>query len=123
MNESSPAVDGNGHTQRSRLRFAVACGIELFSLLVIVGSRGWITQVFADFGVFTSSMTAMALSLVLPAVLILLLIVTISVEVGGRSAALSDRWNAIGIGLGLVCLGIYAIGAGLPLLRLIQNLT
>lgn len=123
MNEPSSAASGNTHTQRSLLRLAMACCIALLSLLVIAGSRGRIARLLVEFDVSFSPMTAFALSVVLPAALVLLVIVTVGVEISVKGAATRNMWNAIAIGLALTCLTTYTIGVGLPLVQLIENLS
>ena len=68
-------------------------------------------------------MTAFALSVVLPAALVLFVIVAVGVEISVKGAATRNMWNAIAIGLALTCSATYTIGVGLPLVQLIENLS
>lgn len=123
MNDSSPAAGANANTQRSFLRLATALGIAFFLLMVITGSQGWLARVLLEFEVSISPMSALALSVFLPVALVFLVVATVGVEIGAKGAASRNTWNAIAIGLGLVCLAIYTIGVSLPLLQLIYNLS
>jgi hypothetical protein len=76
-----------------------------------------------DFDVPMSPVTALALSIVLPAALVLLVIATVAVELVAKGAAIRNAWNAIAIGLALTCLATYIVGVSLPLLQLIEGLS
>ncbi|MBS0264243.1 MAG: hypothetical protein JSS02_20060 [Planctomycetes bacterium] len=105
------------------MRFVLACGIGVGVLLIIVGSRGRITELLANFEASLSVVSAFALGFILPTAVLLLFAMTLAVEFMAENPAVKNRWNAVAIGLGLTLFVIYVLGAGLPLLKLLEALS
>jgi hypothetical protein len=123
MTKPPSATIVNESSQRSFLRFAVACGIGLFVLFVIGGSRGQFGRLLVEFELPISPMTSWALGLVLPIVLALVVSATVAIELVAKRATTRNAWNATAICLALACLAAYIIGVALPLIQLIQGLS
>lgn len=123
MTETPSATEKMNHSTRSFLRFALACGIGLFSLSIIAGSRGRFETLLNKFEIPWPTITTLALNIALPVAVIALVITTIIIELVAKGPTTKNTWNAVAIGLSLICLAAYIIGVSVPLMQLIQALS